>query len=471
MTWIIFFIAFLCFSGSIWLRHAWFQTSSWDLGIFDQATYLISQGLTPNSSLLNFHIIGDHGSLVLYPIGWLSIIFPSVKLLFILQGLALASTVFPLAKIAKNNNLSKRLSITSLLVFLLYPVIFNVAIFDFHPEVLAVPLIMELILLISYSNSKYYLRIFLCIFFSLTCKITMSFLIFGIGLWMITKKRLTTGLAISTLSIIWFILIGLKLIPYYGGENAQITRHSEKFGISNLNLFNINNLLENISIISKQILSTENIGYLLLLLIPVLYMCFYKERKYALFNLFPFAPLFFLNLISSISPMKDLVHQYSLFVVPFISKEVQMSLININNGIRAYPAWFRKRASKIILIWSILTFMIFSRVTFFFGPFQSRFDSISSRREAISKIDTQSAVLTSNDLIPHLSRRKIIGLATSDQIDKLEDFDEVLLDINHPGWNSNIEVVSSMVKKLETNKNWFKKFEKGSVILFKKASI
>ena len=99
MTWIIFSISFFVFSGSILLRHSWFQTSSWDLGIFDQTTYLISQGLAPNSTLLNFHILGDHGSLVLYPIGWLSIIFPSVKLLFVLQSLALASTVFPLSKI------------------------------------------------------------------------------------------------------------------------------------------------------------------------------------------------------------------------------------------------------------------------------------------------------------------------------------------------------------------------------------
>jgi len=471
MIWIIFSIAFLCFSGSIFLRHAWFQTSSWDLGIFDQATYLISQGLTPNSTLLNFHILGDHGSLVLYPIGWLSIIFPSVKLLFVLQGLALSSTVFPLAKIAKKNNLSKKLTITSLLVFLLYPVIYNVAIFDFHPEVLAVPLIMELIFLLSYTNSKYYLRIFLCLLFSLTCKVTMSFLIFGIGLWMIAKKRTKTGLAISTFSIIWFILISLILIPYYGGENAEISRHADKFGISYSNIFNINHLLENISILSKQLLTIENIGYLFLLLIPVIYICFYKERKQILFNLFPFTPLLFLNLISSISPMKDLVHQYSLFLVPFVASEVQMSLINLDNGIGVYPQWFSKRASRIVLIWSILTFMIFSRITFFFGPFQDRFDTVDARREAISKISTQSAVLTSNDLIPHLSRRKIIELTSSDKLDKLDNFDEVLLDIKHPGWKSNIELVNSMIKKLETNQNWIKKFEKGSVILFEKSSI
>ena len=471
MNWIIFSIAFCFFSGSIWLRHSWFQTSSWDLGIFDQATYLISQGLAPNSTLLNFHILGDHGSLVLYPIGWLSIIFPSVKLLFFLQGLALASTVFPLAKIAQKNNLSKKLTITSLLVFLLYPVIFNVAIFDFHPEVLAVPLIMELILLISYSNSRCSLKIFLCLLFSLTCKITISFLIFGIGVWMITKKRITIGMAISTFSIIWFFAIGLILIPYYGGDIAEISRHSDKFGVSSINIFSINHLFENILILSRQILTIENIGYLFLLLIPVLYICLYKERKNALFNLFPFAPLLFLNLISSISPMKDLVHQYSLFLVPFIASEVQMSLINIDNGIRVYPQWFSKRASKIILIWSILTFMVFSRITFFFGPFQDRFDTVYERREAISKIDPESAVLTSNDLIPHLSRRRIIELTSSEKIDRLDNFDEVLLDRKHPGWNSNIKIVNSIIKKLETNKHWLKKYEKGSVILFEKLSI
>ncbi len=471
MTWIIFFIAFCVFSGCIWLRHAWFQTSSWDLGIFDQATYLISQGLEPHSTLLNFHILGDHGSLVLYPIGWLSIIFPSVKLLFILQGLALASTVFPLANIAQKNNLSKKLTIISLLVFLLYPVIFNVAIFDFHPEVLAVPLIMELIFLISYSNSKRFLRIFLCIIFSLTCKLTISFLIFGIGIWMITKKRINIGIAISTFSVIWFIAIGLIVIPYYGGNNAGISRHAEKFGISRINIFSINHFLENILTLSRQILSIENIGYLFLLLIPVLYLCLYKKRKSALFNLFPFAPLLFLNLISSISPMKDLVHQYSLFLVPFIASEVQMSLINLDNGIKVYPQWFSKRASKIILIWSIFTFMVFSRITFFFGPFQDRFDTVYARREAISKVSTQSAVLTSNDLIPHLSRRRIIELTSSENIDKLDNFDAVLLDRKHPGWNSNTVIVNFMIKKLETSKYWFKKFEKGSVILFEKLSI
>lgn len=43
------------------LRHQLFHSAAWDLGIFDQAVYLISQGQSPISSFLGFHILGDHG--------------------------------------------------------------------------------------------------------------------------------------------------------------------------------------------------------------------------------------------------------------------------------------------------------------------------------------------------------------------------------------------------------------------------
>ena len=66
-----FFVSFLILSFASSLRHFWFHSSSWDLGIFDQAIYLISQGQKPFSTLLGFHILGDHGALVLYPLGFL----------------------------------------------------------------------------------------------------------------------------------------------------------------------------------------------------------------------------------------------------------------------------------------------------------------------------------------------------------------------------------------------------------------
>ena len=65
----IFSTLFLTIASS--LRHFWFHSSSWDLRIFEQAIYLISKGIEPISSLLGFHILSDHGALVLYPLAFL----------------------------------------------------------------------------------------------------------------------------------------------------------------------------------------------------------------------------------------------------------------------------------------------------------------------------------------------------------------------------------------------------------------
>ena len=82
-------------------RHLSLGSTAWDLGIFDQAVYLIGHGLPAQSSLLGFHILGDHGALVLYPLGWLSRLIASPFLLLALQSAALAGAVFPLAELGR----------------------------------------------------------------------------------------------------------------------------------------------------------------------------------------------------------------------------------------------------------------------------------------------------------------------------------------------------------------------------------
>ena len=70
------------------LRHFLFQSTAFDLGIFDQAIYLISQGENPISSFLGFHIIGDHAAGIFYPLALLYKVYPSVYWLFVVQALA-----------------------------------------------------------------------------------------------------------------------------------------------------------------------------------------------------------------------------------------------------------------------------------------------------------------------------------------------------------------------------------------------
>ena len=176
-----------------------------------------------------------------------------------------------------------------------------------------------------------------------------------------------------------------------------------------------------------------------------------------------------LNLISSSYPMKNLVHQYSLFIVPFIAISIQESLSkSLVFGINNYPKWFQKRSSKIIIFWSILTFMIFSRFTYLLGPYHNHFESSNARREAISLVNKNSSVLTTNDLAPHLSKRKNIQFTNSNLKYNLENFDEILLDLEKPGWQSNKEFVKKIQDEINLKKLWFKKYEKDNIILFEK---
>ena len=67
-------IVFFMFST---LRHLLFQSTAFELGIYDQVAYLISQGLPPISSFLEVHHFGNHAAWAMYPVGWVYKIYPS----------------------------------------------------------------------------------------------------------------------------------------------------------------------------------------------------------------------------------------------------------------------------------------------------------------------------------------------------------------------------------------------------------
>lgn len=468
MSWFFFLIGSLFYSCSLGLRHSWFQTSAWDLGIFDQATYLIAQGLPAKSSLLGFHILGDHGALVIYPLAWASKLFPSVFFLFFIQGIALASGVFPLARLAQDRGLTSFAKATSLSVFLLYPVIFNTAIFDFHPEVIAVPLIIEALVQINNKASRNPIRIYLFLLLALTCKVSISFLVFGIGVWLSSNNRKRLGIGLITLSLIWLSFMGGWLIPKFGGEEANLIRHLGKFGVSNGTDLNIEAWPSLLVQLIKQFFSIANAEYIFLLLLPVTYLLMHIERKKIFLNLTPFAPLMLLNLIAAEPALKDLVHHYSLFLVPLITIEVLKTLAPGKNGRQGYPSWMQSNVSKIILVWAVITFILLSRLTFFFGPFQTRVDASQDRKEAMALINPDAALLTSSDLVPHLSRRKIIGMTNKEQLSQLNLYDQILLDMAHPGWQSSEALVLFMDNQLTNDLNWRETYRKGDVVLYEK---
>ena len=139
--WIITSVSIIIFFLFASLRHFLFQSNALDLGWFDQAVFLISQGKTPIVSFSDDHIVGDHAAFILYPLALFYAICPNIHWLFAIQAIALGSGTFPVYKLAQQAGLQKKLALTMSEVYLLYPLVFNINIFDFHSEVIALPLL------------------------------------------------------------------------------------------------------------------------------------------------------------------------------------------------------------------------------------------------------------------------------------------------------------------------------------------
>ncbi|WP_373547191.1 DUF2079 domain-containing protein [Chamaesiphon sp.] len=214
---------FLFFCSS--LRHWLYHSHAFDLGIFDQAVYLISTSQNPIVSVLGFHILGDHAAIIFYPLSLLYRIYPDVHWLFAIQAVALTSGGFPLYHLALQSRLNRSQATTIVFAYLLYPLILNKSLYDFHPEVIAVPGFF--IAVLAARNHK---LIWFCVATAiiLSCKAVLSLTVMSMGLWLIGSepKKMYGTIALAA-GLGWFIISTQFIIPTFSGsEVAAVSRYN-----------------------------------------------------------------------------------------------------------------------------------------------------------------------------------------------------------------------------------------------------
>ena len=122
-------------------RHYLLQSNAYDLGLFDQWIWLTSKNIPSYSTMTGLHMFADHGAWTLYIASFIYKLIPNINILFFTQSLSLCFTTIPLWLLCKKNNLSSRICFLMSTFWLLQPVVFNVNLFDFHPEVWSMPFI------------------------------------------------------------------------------------------------------------------------------------------------------------------------------------------------------------------------------------------------------------------------------------------------------------------------------------------
>ncbi|MEB3310545.1 MAG: DUF2079 domain-containing protein [Snowella sp.] len=432
------------------IKHILYQSTAFDLGFFDQAIYLISVNLPPIVSFNNIHILGDHAALIFYPISLLYKLYPSVYWLFAIQAIALSMGALPAYYLAQESNLTPKQCLAIAIVYLLYPLVFNVNLFDFHPDVIALPALLWAVLSARQQKLGQFIGAIAII---LSCKAVLSLTVAFLGIWLLLhQKTRRYGLIALIAGAAWFGIATQLIIPHFRTQElAGISRYSF---LGNSVSEIIINLILKPQLVLSYLFTGVNFGYLLLLCIPLLWGLSWRHLD----PLIPALPALFLNLLSDYDGQKDLLTQYSLPVFPFLLLAVIAALADGKTLIRR-PRW--------IMLWSLVSFFALAKGGFFTSRYLSSLDTWQATNAAIAQIQTQGGVLTSAEIAPHVTHRPLVKMATdgSETLD-FNQFEYVLLNKRHPGWQSSPELIDQLIRKIEKNANFQKIYFQDDVSLF-----
>ncbi|MBH8553104.1 DUF2079 domain-containing protein [Nostocaceae cyanobacterium CENA357] len=444
-------ISALILFGCSSLRHTLFQSGVFDLGIYDQVVYLMSQGQSPISSFLGFHHMGNHAAWAVYPLALLYKIYPSPYWLLAVQAVALTLGALPTWYLARQAGLKESQAVTTSAVYLLYPLIFNVNLFEFHPEVMAVPVLLGVVLAARLGKVGWFC---LGTIFILGCKAALSLTVAAMGFWLLVfEKRRVCGAIALIAGITWFLIASQVIIPLFSNDEVAAVSRYSYLGDSVLEI--AKNLLLKPQLVLGRIFSLDTLGYLALLIAPLIWGLAPRQ----LTPLVSAIPALALNILSDKQAQRDLIHQYSLPILPFLILAVIASL-------SAGKGWFKNR--RTIILWALLAFMVLGKYSYFWSRYLRSIDTWQATRQAIAQIQTKGAVLTTHSIAPHLTHRPFVQFTDdlSGSPPDFKQFEYILLNTRHPDGTRNPEFANKLVNQLKNNDYFKMTYQHDDVYLF-----
>jgi len=425
------------------LKHELFLSTAWDLGIYEQVIwstvngkffwYTVELPINPNGCFF-----GIHFSPVLFlvlPLYWL---FQSTATLLILQSFVLAFAAFPLYLIGLNETNNPKYAFVFSILYLVYPPLLGVYLFDFHAQAF-LPLFF--FCAFYYFNKKDFPKCLLFIILSLSVIEFVPFLVifFGLyGLWVVWKenrsscgsldfnillnKTLIFSIFTIILGVVWYI-ISRKVMFFF---NPTVPPHPnwQEFGDPVHNPLGLLwNLVSN-PIRTLQCLFSpfgEKILYLIGILSPVAFLSLFDLPSFSIS-----LPWFLIAFLSNYPPYYTAIgNHYVAFVTPFIFISAVLGgkrfLSFFSSRLRGnkimqlrYFNYFFKGTGKKILVLSYALLIIFSYTLSIQKPYIENFSTKLSSRNFehrtvlntfIDCVPQEAAVITQNDIFPHLSRK------------------------------------------------------------------
>ena len=385
----------LIFSAlSLW-RHATFQTQTWDLAAFEQSLWNTLHGHFLFNNFENTSHFAIHFSpwlLLLMPIYAL---WPGPHILLLLQSLALAAGAWPLYFLSKKI-INQKWANVIVLLYLLYPSLHWVNLFDWHPVTFAIPLFLAWF---YFWQAEKYLWAAAMMAAAVSTEEDMIVAAFFVGLFMLTKKQYRPGLMVMGLTGAYFLLATKVLMPAFGGGLVRLDRYAQFGGTASGIAASV--ILQP-SLTAATLFQWSKLQYIGNLLLPVAFL-----PLLAPLTLILLIPGLLQNLLTNFSLQFSNVYQYDSILIPFIFVGV----------IWAVNWLLTKKMSEKVL----LPLVVFCAVTGFIWysplspknfPWPKFFNSRTADfNKLVAAIPATASVAAHTNLVPHLTHRANIYMA------------------------------------------------------------
>ncbi|MCX7945264.1 MAG: DUF2079 domain-containing protein [Deltaproteobacteria bacterium] len=389
------------------LRHNRLNSAIYDLGLFDQIIWNIAHGRLFESSIKGFNYLGDHFSPILIVFAPLYWIWEDVRMLLIAQTAIISFGGYYAGLLTYH--LTKDIKISSAfgLAILGNSNVLLVVLFDFHPEVISIPLFTYIIYQFALKNFK---KVLIVSLITLTIKEDVSITVTLMGITFAILSKEGRYLIISLIGIVYFLLVMKVFIPYFRPETfTGDYLYLERYSYLGNNFSEI--IVNIVSNPLYPIIKTYKWAKL-----KVLLRLFYPTIMLSLLSpafLIVIIPILYINWIANYPPQFALKYQYLTIVIPFIITSSIFGFYKLKCLLKETNYLGRNLSlftSILLVLFVIGNLIILYKTVIRFKYFEKNYYE-KSFHEAKSLIPKDASLATANTLGPHFTHREKIELA------------------------------------------------------------
>jgi uncharacterized membrane protein len=376
------------------LRQDRFGTFGFDLGIYDQATWLLSRLRDPFITVRGLETFGHHVNVILLFLAPFYRFGAGPNFLLLVQVAAQASGTFAVFLLARDRIGDRWLAVALGVAYLLHPTSQWLVWEFFHPDAVSIgPLLFA-----YWASRERRWSWFACAaLLALLCKEDVALALAVIGLLIAWRGDRRIGFGVTTGSLAWYVVATRVIIPWQNGIGPF---YDTFFGTLGTNPLQVAvNVVRHPGVTWSLLRQHDRVSYLWRMLAPVAFVPLIAPSSFAIAF-----PLLAVNLLSSFPYTRDPHFHYSALVLVGI-------MIATVEGVARLPAVNVRR----VLVGVIIATSLATTVAWGPSPIGAQYrqgwwplqpDPRQAVNEAaINAVPPDAAVSASYTYVPHLTHR------------------------------------------------------------------